>query len=494
LSILLAACLSQTTDATITTETSKTDITKTPLKIESTPTNTIEPSKTHTHTPTITPTLTETPVPMLEGLSIPVPDPRITNPELFDLTRPDAQIPQFVNAMGMLGYELDFNLVIDNIVYKEKKSLNNKIVILGSSKSKLKTEGVDEGLTDEYPLLIWDDDHGWRQLSLKEFSDYGDFNAGAQLTRHKTKTDSQYRETFLKHYSLGMAEVDFYPYKESERQTLPELKYLDTVANFTSDKVPLQVHHILKDDDKWYPKWLLENNYSQEELTQLLKQHIQTVMEKYPGIVTEWSVVNEAIGGDGKQGYTSNPWYRGLGPEYITIAFKTAREINPEATLLYNDFGLEADPQKASQVFQIVSDLAEQKLVDGVGMQLRIQNINRVPSKQQVIDTMQKFASLGVDIYVTELIVNMSDYYGSPEDKAVKHAEIYKTMLEACLESGVCHSFTTFGFSDIVSQYGDDKSPEALEAWALPFDSDFNPKPAYYEMLKVMSDHFLITP
>lgn len=53
--ILLVACVSQATEAIVTTETSKADITGTPLNIEKMPTNTIEPTNTHTNTPTITP-------------------------------------------------------------------------------------------------------------------------------------------------------------------------------------------------------------------------------------------------------------------------------------------------------------------------------------------------------------------------------------------------------------------------------------------------------
>ena len=47
-----------------------------------------EEKKTPTPTKTPTETQTSTPIPTLEGLSIPVPDPRITNPELFDLKSP----------------------------------------------------------------------------------------------------------------------------------------------------------------------------------------------------------------------------------------------------------------------------------------------------------------------------------------------------------------------------------------------------------------------
>ncbi len=49
------------------------------------------------------PTATPTPLPTLQVGDLTVPDPRATNPELFDLQKPDAPAPQFVNAMKMAG-------------------------------------------------------------------------------------------------------------------------------------------------------------------------------------------------------------------------------------------------------------------------------------------------------------------------------------------------------------------------------------------------------
>jgi hypothetical protein len=54
---------------------------------------------TPTSTPTATPTATPTPIPTIQVGDLSVPDPRVTNPELFDLRNPDAPIPQFVNAL-----------------------------------------------------------------------------------------------------------------------------------------------------------------------------------------------------------------------------------------------------------------------------------------------------------------------------------------------------------------------------------------------------------
>jgi len=55
----------------------------------------------HTNTPTATPTATPTPIPTIQVGNLSVPDPRVTNPELFDLRNPNAPIPQFANAFNI---------------------------------------------------------------------------------------------------------------------------------------------------------------------------------------------------------------------------------------------------------------------------------------------------------------------------------------------------------------------------------------------------------
>ena len=54
-----------------------------------------------TETPTITPTITPTSIPTLEGLSISVPDPRITNPDFFDVSNANSPIVQFAEAFAI---------------------------------------------------------------------------------------------------------------------------------------------------------------------------------------------------------------------------------------------------------------------------------------------------------------------------------------------------------------------------------------------------------
>jgi hypothetical protein len=73
-----------------------------------------------------------------------VPDPRVTNPELFDLRKPDAPIPQFVNAMKMAGIEITAEQVAQGIIFETRQVIikrdlarEKETVILGIFQSNL---------------------------------------------------------------------------------------------------------------------------------------------------------------------------------------------------------------------------------------------------------------------------------------------------------------------------------------------------------------------
>jgi hypothetical protein len=104
----------------------------------SAPTSTPAPSATPlptataapTSTPTATPTATPTPIPTIQVGNLSVPDPRVTNPELFDLRKPDAPIPQFVNAMKMAGIEITAEQVAQGITYEALKGKNGNLFVV----------------------------------------------------------------------------------------------------------------------------------------------------------------------------------------------------------------------------------------------------------------------------------------------------------------------------------------------------------------------------
>jgi hypothetical protein len=74
------------------------------------PTATVTSLPTDTPIPTVAATATVTSIPKIDVGGIQVPDPKFTNPELFDLKNPDSPIVQFANAFGVKPEEVSKSL------------------------------------------------------------------------------------------------------------------------------------------------------------------------------------------------------------------------------------------------------------------------------------------------------------------------------------------------------------------------------------------------
>lgn len=99
---------------------------------------------------------------------------------------------------------------------------------------------------------------------------------------------------------------------------------------------------------KALPNWL-EETLNQENTRNILINHIQTIVQRYAGRIHSWDVVNEAIYPEHGR-YDSlriTRWLKFLGPNYIDTAFHLAAAADPQALLVYNDYGLDYDTPKA---------------------------------------------------------------------------------------------------------------------------------------------------
>ena len=98
------------------------------------------------------------------------------------------------------------------------------------------------------------------------------------------------------------------------------------------------------------------------------------------------------------------------------------------------------------------------------------------PRKQDLIEA---FRSYGVPVYITEFDVNMSNVSESAEERNEIQARIYREVVEACLESGVCQQIW---FWDVYDKYSwlDERRGGDPKADPTMFDDNLQPKPAYY--------------
>jgi endo-1,4-beta-xylanase len=258
-------------------------------------------------------------------------------------------------------------------------------------------------------------------------------------------------------------------------------KQMDQVVNFAeSHHMAIQAHHFVWGEEKWLPAWLKNGNYSPPQLLELIRQHILTVGGRYKGHINEWTVVNEAFS-RAQHVYGLHDWWADQigGQSYIDKSFIWARQTDPNAKLILNDFGNETENSISNAMYNYIKEAKARGVpIDGIGMQMHIDGTNP-PSKEAVIANMRRFAQLGVGVYVTEFDVNMNDVKLSSSDKDKKEARIYYDMMRACIESRVCHSFAILGITDKETWYNHIglKDPRPL-----PFDKKYQPKPAYYSL------------
>ena len=86
--------------------------------------------------------------------------------------------------------------------------------------------------------------------------------------------------------------------------------------------------------------------------------------------------------------------------------------------------------------------------------------------------------------------MNLANIPGSQEERKEYQAELYRIMLQTCLQSEVCKGFVTFEFSDRFTWLGDCEGCLGIpDPQPLPFDSDYQPKPAYFAMYEVLANH-----
>lgn len=217
----------------------------------------------------------------------------------------------------------------------------------------------------------------------------------------------------------------------------------------------------------------------------IIRDHIRTVGERYRGRVREYTVVNEAFSRKLVTGGNRDWWGEHLGEQYIDEAFRVARETDPQAVLILNDFGNETEGDISNLMYEYVRGARTRGVpIDAIGMQMHIDAMN-APAKDQVVANMRRFADLGMKVYITEFDVNM---HGLQEERGAedqRQAQIYKDMLGACLDVGpeICPNFGFLGLIDRQSWYHglgiEDANP-------LMFTGDYEPKPAFYAVRAVL--------
>ncbi len=239
----------------------------------------------------------------------------------------------------------------------------------------------------------------------------------------------------------------------------------------------------------------------------VLEAHTERVLSTTRSRIRDWDVVNEPIanppGSDvpeppGNTGdLRDGPWLRALGPDYVALAFRIARERDPTLRLTLNDYGVEADTphaeEKRQRLLRLLRDLRGRGVpIDAVGIQAHLQ-MREAFRPEAFRDFVRQIRALDLQVLITELDVREvrplpGDFVA--RDNAV--ATRVHAFLSAAIEGGV-RTVLTWGLSDRWSWLHREPAVALGEGdvhRGLPFDWQLNRK----QMWRAMARAFLGQP
>ena len=287
--------------------------------------------------------------------------------------------------------------------------------------------------------------------------------------------EAPYQDTLLSHFTSVTPEnaLDF-NYTEP-RPGVYVLTAPDTIVAFA------HTHNlsVFGNGLVWFqavPNWLKNGGYTRAQVIAILRSHIFTVVSHYRGLITSWDVVDEALSSDGS-GLRDSFWLQAIGPDYIAMAFQWAHEADPDASLYYNEYGIETPGKKFDALYALVTSFIKQGVpISGVGFQMHEDLAFGRPSIKGVATNFARISALGLKVRITEMDVR-SVMGSNLQAKLAEQASLYGAMATLCMQTRACVAFTVWGLTDKYTWI------DALlhrQDNPLLFDTNYRPKPAFY--------------
>lgn len=245
----------------------------------------------------------------------------------------------------------------------------------------------------------------------------------------------------------------------------------------------------------WYsqtPSWLFTKDYTSNgakaskelmlrRMENFIKISLETINNRWPGLVYAIDVANEAIENGGIRNNNNN-WYSTVGDDFVYYAFKYAYDYkDPDQELYYNDFSFDYNTSHCEfAVNTLLKQAIEEELIDGVGIQGHIDsgaNLENIVTDAKIIH------DKGLKCQITELDITIN---GSGDSALEQQKNAYKNLIKRILETNEngeteVNALIVWGIRD-------------NESWKrgqnpLLFTENYGKKPAYYGFLQAVEEY-----
>ncbi len=218
-------------------------------------------------------------------------------------------------------------------------------------------------------------------------------------------------------------------------------------------------------------------------LNNYLETMIETLDDRWPGLVYALDIVNEAIEEVGQQ--RRGNWLNTVGEDYIYQAFLAANKYKKDyQELYYNDYAFDQEEWGGVErcqwaVDELLKRAIDEKLIDGIGIQ---SHIEKPEYADAVIEDAKIICKAGIKCQLTELDININS---NSESEFARQKDLYKKVVKNVLEG---NRDGTMDVNAIIVWGVTDDTSWHRSNYPLMFDSNYAKKPSYYGFMEAMEE------
>ena len=233
--------------------------------------------------------------------------------------------------------------------------------------------------------------------------------------------------------------------------------------------------------------------------TEAMLRHVTGLVRRYAGRVYSWNVFNEVFNPrEGRpDGLRGTPALRALGPDHFDAAFRAARAADPAALLVLNEYALEMatdehEAKRAALLRWLDKMQRRGTPIDAVGVQSHLKLDGSRFDPELFRRFLRDIAARDLRILITELDVLDLATRGSEAKRDAAVASLYGEYLRTALDEPAVAAVVIWGLSDRytwLTPQNDARFARAdgQPARPLPFDADFQPKPAFHAIIDALA-------
>jgi endo-1,4-beta-xylanase len=310
------------------------------------------------------------------------------------------------------------------------------------------------------------------------------FLFGSNIFKLGRCRSDQDNAAYAQHFSglLNFATLPFYWWDYERERGQPKDARTDSIVKWCKQNGILTKGHPLAwnyVDPPWIPS-------DPQQALDLQFERIKRCVSRFKGDIDIWDVVNEATHYDRAQCLSRAPALTGairsmgVGP-YVRAAFAHARQANPGASLIINDY--RTDQAYMNKVLSELLDQSKKPLYDVIGIQSHMHG--GYWGADKAWDVCERYAQFGKPLHFTEFTVvsgprnagQWKSTVAGEEKQAREVCEFYKILFS----HPAIEAITWWDFTDQGAWQG---APAGF------LRDDMTPKPAYDQLLDLVKSQW----